>query len=186
MECITKLQAALAAVPVSQQPCTAAVRALHVAGHAAARQIFPAMYAGVELEAPQMQQACSQQQLPGACMPVLAWLVTGLSSGLPLAASQQAHEMVCVLLGVVSVVVPKSVRHELWGPFTHGGTCSQSVKDEAVRLLQQLGADTGACLTPGSLTRHVQPSVEACAVRAECGTQQLYLPQILSTAPSPA
>jgi hypothetical protein len=103
MTTVKKLKAALAAVPL-QEPCTAgAVDALHTAGAAAFR-----ILTGEDLHskaAAQLLDACAHQGLPGACMPVLTWLAAGLRSGLPPAATQQAHEMACALLWVVSQVV---------------------------------------------------------------------------------
>jgi hypothetical protein len=75
-------------------------------------------------------------------MPVLGWLAAGLSSGLPPAACQQAHEMACVLLGVVSTAVPARLQTDLWAERSSG----QTDRNKAVRLLQQLGANVGACL----------------------------------------
>jgi hypothetical protein len=161
MQPISQLGAALAAVPVAQ-PCTAAaVRALHVEGHAAARQLAPAMYLGMPAVAfMELQEACTRQQLPGACMPVLAWLADGLSSGLPAATSLQAHDMVCVLLGVVSLVVPSRLQTKLWDD----AGCDQQTLDKAVRLLQQLGGNLGACLTNKALPHNGNPALDACSV----------------------
>lgn len=150
MACVKHLRAALAAVPVAK-PCTAAaVAALHVTGHAVAPQLFPwtspGLRAVARTHAPgELQYACVQQQLPGACMPVLAWLTDGLSSGLPAAASQQALEVACVLLAVVSLVVPADLDQMFWGD---APPLSQNIQRAAVRLLQQLGA-TGTCLHKG-------------------------------------
>jgi hypothetical protein len=130
----------MAAVPVSR-PCTAeAIETLYVAGRAAALQLSPALPAAKASE--KLQQACTEQQLPGACMPVLAWLAAGLSSGLPPTAQQQAHEMACALLGVVSLVVPGSLQTDLWVKYP----IRQNDQTKAERLLQQLGANIGACL----------------------------------------
>jgi hypothetical protein len=91
MSCVRQLQAAIAAVPLSQ-PCTAAaVEALYAAGHAAARQLSPVHFH--PRPSASSQETCIQQQVPGACMPVLAWLAAGLRSGLPTAATYKAHEM---------------------------------------------------------------------------------------------
>jgi hypothetical protein len=111
MDCVKNLKAALNAVPVDTSCTAAAVAALFVSGHAAARQISPGLPDAMYNEAynEELREAAAQQQLPGACMPVLAWLASGLSSGLPPAASVQAHEMACVLLGVVALVLPPSL-----------------------------------------------------------------------------
>jgi hypothetical protein len=42
-------------------------------------------------------------------LPVLAWLAAGLRSGLPPAATQQAHELACALLGVMTQVLHDGV-----------------------------------------------------------------------------
>jgi hypothetical protein len=48
-----------------------------------------------------------------AILPVLAWLAAGLRSRLPPAATQQAHELTCALLGVVSRVLLDGVMQML-------------------------------------------------------------------------
>jgi hypothetical protein len=140
MSCISKLAAALAAVPVDQSCTATAVAALYVSGHAAARQISPGLPDAMYNESydQKLRPAALQQHLPRACMPVLAWLAAGLSSGLPPAASQQAHEMACVLLGVVALVVPPSLEAPQAPP-----TPAELI--EAWRLLlQELGPSIGA------------------------------------------
>jgi hypothetical protein len=78
-------------------------------------------------------------------MPVLVWLAAGLSgSGLPPAAKRQAHEMACVLLGVVLQATPQSLLEKLFGG---DSSCTQKVQDKASRLLVQLGPDIGGLVT---------------------------------------
>jgi hypothetical protein len=77
--------------------------------------------------------ACVEQQLPGACMPVLAWLAAGLRSGLPPAATQQAHAMACALLGVVMRVLPDK------GQLASTTEPSPMPLETRARLLEQLG-----------------------------------------------
>lgn len=134
MTTVKKLKAALAAVPL-QEPCTAgAVDALHTAGAAAFR-----ILTGEDLHskaAAQLLDACAHQGLPGACMPVLTWLAAGLRSGLPSGATQQAHEMACALLGVVTSVLPDQMMHAL-------GTqpvLSPHIMQAAAGMLAQLGS----------------------------------------------
>jgi hypothetical protein len=69
-------------------------------------------------------------------MPVLTWLAAGLRSGLPPSATQQAHEMACALLGVVSGVLSKTALHELGTP----GKPNPQVIFTAKQALEQLGA----------------------------------------------
>jgi hypothetical protein len=91
--------------------------------------------------------ACAEQKVPGACLPVLGWLAAGLRSGLPPAATQQAHEMACMLLGVVARVLPDSLQLQLVG----GGAPSTAMKQKISCTLQQLG-NTGECAwKPGKL-----------------------------------
>jgi hypothetical protein len=147
MECVKKLKAALAAVPVSQ-PCTAAtVTALSVGAHDAAQQLVPLLSSAPlnYLLDSAVAEACSWQQLPAACMPVLAWLAAGLRSGLPAAAQRQAQEVACVLLGVLSLVVPGSLGGRLYQD--PGTAARQSAEAAGLRLLQTLGA-FGACCRP--------------------------------------
>jgi len=66
-------------------------------------------------------------------MPVLAWLAAGLCTGLPPAATQQAYEMACALMGVVTAMLPDRTRNEM------GGTDRAAVG----HLLQQLGKTGG-------------------------------------------
>jgi hypothetical protein len=128
---VTKLKAALAAVPATQ-PCTpAAVKALHTAGHGAAQHI--AAVRRTPLASVQVLADCLTEEVPGACMPVLAWLAAGLCTGLPPAATQQAYEMACALMGVVTAMLPDRTRNEM------GGTDRAAVG----HLLQQLGKTGG-------------------------------------------
>jgi hypothetical protein len=134
-ECVNKLKAALAAVPVSQ-PCTAAaVAALAIGAHDVAQAIGPvfSVTSPLQLVSSATVDACAWQQLPAACMPVLTWLADGLSSGLPPAAQQQAVYIACLLLVVVSLVVPDSLEARV-------RQRDQTAKGTALRLLQTLGA----------------------------------------------
>lgn len=139
MECLESLGKALGSVP-SSQPCTAAaVRALHSRVEAAAQQLFPELVPGLRLAAGavdygRLREACTRQQLPGSCMPVLTWVADGLSSGLPSAVRQQALEVACMLLAVVSLV-PGVLELQL-----SQGVIPPQVTQETARLLQQLGA----------------------------------------------
>jgi hypothetical protein len=140
MASLNDFSRALASVPVSQ-PCTAAaVRALHFRVLAAAQQLFPELSPGLRLVAGAaefgiLREACAQQQLPGACLPVLAWLGDGLSSSsLAPAVSQQAVEVACMLLGAVSLA-PGKLEVQL-----SSGSLPPHVVQETARLLQQLGA----------------------------------------------
>jgi hypothetical protein len=133
MSCVEKLRAALAAVPVGE-PCTAAaVGALYEAGYEASQQLSPNNRRQVPVE--DVRETCSQQAVPGACMPVLAWLAAGLRSDLPSSATQQAHGMACALLGVVSRVLSDTALRELGKP---GGPDPQ-VMHTAKGALEQLG-----------------------------------------------
>jgi hypothetical protein len=67
-------------------------------------------------------------------MPVLTWVADGLSSGLPSAVRQQALEVACMLLAVVSLV-PGVLELQL-----SQGVIPPQVTQETARLLQQLGA----------------------------------------------
>jgi hypothetical protein len=87
----------------------------------------------------QLQEAAAHMQLPRACMPVLAWLAAGLSSGLPPVATQQAHEMTCALIGVMVLVVPMSMEARL----LDDESGSQEVQREVLHMLRQLGSTTG-------------------------------------------
>jgi hypothetical protein len=94
-------------------------------------------------------EAVGIQRLPAACMPVLAWLAAGLRSGLPPAAHQQALEMTSMLLGVVSLVVPDSVKKRVWGPMYTPPVLAAEA--EALALMQTLGTLGGWCTgRPGS------------------------------------
>jgi hypothetical protein len=145
MSAINRLKTALAAVPL-KEPCSAtAVAALHAAGAAAFRTLT-----GVDCRgepATELLNACAQQAVPGACMPVLAWLAAGLRSSLPPAATQQAHEMACALLRLVSQAVPSETQKELekLGPQEEP---SPHLKRTATGYLKQLG-------TTGEQTRHL-------------------------------
>jgi hypothetical protein len=140
MSCVARLQAALAAVPV-QQPCTAAaVGAASIAGADAAAEVAapdrtqPAVLQAVE--------ACRHQGVPGACMPVLAWLAAGLRKGLPPAATEEAHNLACSLLGVVCGVLPRILQVQMGAvPLPN-----PQVPAGAVRLLEQLGPAGGSTL----------------------------------------
>jgi hypothetical protein len=92
-------------------------------------------------------EAVGIQRLPAACMPVLAWLAAGLGSGLPPAAQQQALDLVSVLLGVVSLVVPDSVKGRVWSGAMYTPEVLAAEAD-ALRLLHTLGS-LGAWLRPG-------------------------------------
>jgi hypothetical protein len=135
MELVRKLKAALAAVPVSQ-PCTAAaVAALSIGAHDLAEELqhMFSVRTPLQFESSPVVDACAWQQLPSACMPVLAWLADGLDSGLPPAAQQQALYMSCFLLMVVSLVIPISLEARV-------RQREQSAKGTALRLLGTLGA----------------------------------------------
>jgi hypothetical protein len=154
-ECVRKLKDALAAVPVSQ-PCTAAaVAALSIGAHDLAEAFHPlfSVTTPLRLNSSRAVDACAWQQLPSACMPVLAWLADGLGSGLPPAAQQQALYMMCLLLLVVSLVVPTSLEERV-------RQRDQSAKDTALRLLETLGVFGAWLVTPQgsvltSLVAHV-------------------------------
>jgi hypothetical protein len=89
-----------------------------------------------EVDGPnQLVDACAQQGVPGACMPVLAWLAAGLRSGLPPVATQQAHELACALLGVVTAVLPHTLKQQLGLQQDP----NPQVRGKAVLLLEQLG-----------------------------------------------
>jgi hypothetical protein len=139
---VERLQAALAAVPVNQSCTGGAVGTLFTAGRAAAQQI--ANGSTTAQEQMQVRKACCQQQLPGACMPVLAWLAAGLRSGLSATATQQAHEMACVLLWVVSRSMPDDVESSQGNVGQH----------ETALILQQLGTP-GGCSCAFASTRCV-------------------------------
>jgi hypothetical protein len=150
MDCVKKLKAALAAVPVSQ-PCTAAaVAALSVGAHDAAERLVPwlSQTPATDGSFSDVAEACASQQLPAACMPVLAWLADGLRSGLPAATQQQALNVASVLLGVVSVTVPDSEKGRVWNGAMYTPEVLAAEAD-ARRLLQTLGP-LGACCRPGS------------------------------------
>jgi hypothetical protein len=134
MSCVKKLKAALAAVPVGE-PCTAAaVEVIYVSAHAASRQLSPTDRR--QAPADNLVEACAQQQLPRACMPVLAWLAAGLRSGLPPAATEQAHELACALLEVASRVLPDAALQNL---STSGAASSRSTS-AAQKAVQKLGS----------------------------------------------
>jgi hypothetical protein len=139
MKCVKKLKAALAAVPVSSQPCTAAaVATLFVGTRDARQQLVPVLsQTAIMQPVSDMAEEVASQQLPGACMPVLAWLEAGLRSGLPAPARQQALDLASVLLGVVTLAIPGS----LLQPLVLGAA---GAKELATRGWQQLG-DLGAC-----------------------------------------
>lgn len=144
MSCVEKLRSALAAVPVDQACTGAAVGALFTAGHVAARDITNDV-GKTPQEMRLLREACTQQQLPGACMPVLAWLASGLRSGLPATATQQAHEMACWLLKVVTRALPDIIER------------SEAPYPESACTLQQLG-DPGAS-RPSLTSQHSSPSL---------------------------
>jgi len=87
-----------------------------------------------------IQEASVQEHVPTACMPVLGWLANGLSSGLPPAATKQAYELACAMLGVVYRQLPWSIQDKLWA----GPDLAITVKMIADSLLQRLGA-RGEC-----------------------------------------
>jgi hypothetical protein len=144
MECVKKLKAALAAVPVSQ-PCTPAdVAKLSAGARDASQQLFlmlsltsPSLLMPTQPLITAVAEGCSWQQLPSACTPVLAWLADGLCSGLPAADHQEAYEMACLLLGVVSLVIPGSLEGRL---FEENEATRQSARAAASRLVHTLGA----------------------------------------------
>jgi hypothetical protein len=135
---LERLRLALAAAPVGQ-PCTAeAVDTLYTAAYAAVRQVAPldrSLLPPVDI-----QEASVQEHVPTACMPVLGWLANGLSSGLPPAATKQAYELACAMLGVVYRQLPWSIQDKLWA----GPDLAITVKMIADSLLQRLGA-RGEC-----------------------------------------
>lgn len=132
MSSVTKLKAALAAVPVGR-PCTAAaVGALHEAGTAAAQQLTDADTDRQKLL--DHMKTCLKQRLPLACLPVLTWLAAGLSSGLPPAATQQAYETACALLGVMGLVLSHDMRVTLISQ-----QLTPQQKRNAADVLQHLG-----------------------------------------------
>jgi hypothetical protein len=134
---LERLRLALAAAPLGQ-PCTAdAVGVLYTAAYAAARQVAPAERLLHPLD--ELEEACVQEQVPSACLPVLAWLAEGLSSGLPPDFSRQAYDMACALLGVVYRQLPRSIQMQLWP-----------------------NAAVGVRMTAGSLLRKLGPNGEQC------------------------
>lgn len=172
MSSAKKLRAALAAVPVGQ-PCTgAAVGALYAAGHATLKGSCGGATAQEVL---QLREALSQQGVPGACMPVLAWLAAGLRSSLPSAAVQQAHEMACLLLMVTAGVTGSDLL-----PLTGDrGVASARGQCMASRTLRELGSSTGglpSTRTPPAHTLIIlclaRSSVQQCMVPCAVGRQQ--------------
>jgi hypothetical protein len=171
MSSIKKLKAALAAVPVGELCTPAAVEALYDAGHAILRQLSPSDKDPVD--------ECGQQQLPGACMPVLVWLAAGLRSGLSPAATKQAHEMACSLLGVVSRVFPEAVLGKL---ATHGGPSPQDriTSQEAIKQLGTFGElqQPQKCI----LSTEYQYSTYHCFCLPEHEVTQQYLEPSMASA----
>jgi hypothetical protein len=142
MSRVAKLKAALAAVP-ADQPCTpAAVKALHTAGHAAAQHI--AAISQTPQASFEVLDDCVEQGVPGACMPVLAWLAAGLRSGLPPAATQQAYAMACALLGVVTAVLPDHLRAEYRS--TESLPRERGAVNQRLLQLGSTGAQAGLCV----------------------------------------
>jgi hypothetical protein len=133
MPLLERLRLALASAPVAE-PCTAAaVGTLYTAAYAAARQVAPAER--LLLPDEELEEACAQEQVPTACVPVLGWLAKGLSSGLPPAASKQAYNLACALLGVLFRQLPWRIQGQLYA----GPNAGAPVKREADLLLRQLG-----------------------------------------------
>lgn len=133
MPLLQRLRQALAAAPVAE-PCTAAaVDTLYTAAYAAARQVSPAER--LQLPDEELEEACVQEQVPAACMPVLAWLAQGLSGELPLASTKQAYNLACALLGVVYRQLPWRIQRQLWS----GPNVATPVKREGDLLLRRLG-----------------------------------------------
>lgn len=134
MSTVCRLRAALAAVPV-QHPCTAeAVQALHAEGSAPARTLVDVNRQ--DADESRVLDTSIQQAVPGACMPVLTWLAAGLRSGMSLSATQQAHEMACLLLGVVSRVL----FHDVQVALAHQEVPDPHLKRVATGYLRQLGS----------------------------------------------
>jgi hypothetical protein len=136
MSCVKTLKAALAAAPVDK-PCTdEAVAVLFEAGYDASQQLSPKNPATPP--AVDLTEACAQEGVPGACMPVLAWLAAGLRNSLSPDGIELAHEMACALLGVVSRVFSEGTLQKLEVPGGPGPRILHTVK-RAVKQLAPFG-----------------------------------------------